>query len=45
MTVPFYHKTLFGHGGDTYGTHCVMHYDRQEKLSITYMINGEIILL
>lgn len=39
--VPFYHEKLFGHGGDTRGTHCVMTYDRAEKLSISYTINGE----
>jgi D-alanyl-D-alanine carboxypeptidase len=44
MGIPFYHKKLYGHGGDTYGTHCVMAYDRPEKLSISYMINGELFL-
>lgn len=44
MSIPFYHKKLYGHGGDTRGTHCVMAYDRPEKLSITYMINGELFL-
>lgn len=41
MTIPFYHKQFYGHGGDTRGTHCVMAYDRPEKVSITYMVNGE----
>jgi D-alanyl-D-alanine carboxypeptidase len=44
MGIPFYGKKLYGHGGDTRGTHCVMAYDRPEKLSISYMINGELFL-
>lgn len=41
MAVPFYNQKLYGHGGDTRGTHCVMGYDADQKLAITYMINGE----
>lgn len=41
MGIPFNHEILYGHGGDTRGTHCVMGYDRDQKLAITYMINGE----
>jgi len=41
MGILFYDNKLYGHGGDTYGTHCVMAYDQDKKLSITYTINGE----
>lgn len=46
---PFYHKKLFGHGGDTRGIHCVLTYDRAfeypkfdtYKVSSTDLLNYE----
>jgi len=41
MKVPFYEYIAYGHGGDTYGTHSVMSYNPNNKLAISYIINGE----
>jgi D-alanyl-D-alanine carboxypeptidase len=41
MKVPFYEYIGYGHGGDTYGTHSVASYNTENKLAITYIINGE----
>jgi len=41
MMVPFYDDVAYGHGGDTYGTHSVTSYNTENKLAISYIINGE----
>lgn len=41
MAIPFYDNKLFGHGGDTFGTHSVAAYHPESKMSISYSINGE----
>ena len=41
MMVPFYEDVAYGHGGDTYGTHSVASYNPENKLAITYIVNGE----
>lgn len=41
MKVPFYNHFSYGHGGDTYGTHSVSSYNTENKLALTYIINGE----
>lgn len=41
MKAPFYEHIGYGHGGDTYGTHSVATYTIENKIAITYIINGE----
>ena len=41
MKAPFYEHKGYGHGGDTYGTHSVATYTLENKLAVTYIINGE----
>jgi D-alanyl-D-alanine carboxypeptidase len=41
MKAPFYEYIGYGHGGDTYGTHSVATYTMENKLAVTYIINGE----
>jgi D-alanyl-D-alanine carboxypeptidase len=41
MKVPFYDYIAYGHGGDTYGTHSVTSYNPNNRLAISYIINGE----
>jgi D-alanyl-D-alanine carboxypeptidase len=41
MQVPFYNHKGYGHGGDTFGSHSVAGYFPEDKLAITYIINGE----
>lgn len=41
MTVPFYNKTSYGHGGDTSGTHSLVSYSPTEKYSVAMVVNGE----
>lgn len=41
MKAPFYEHKGYGHGGDTYGTHSVATYTIENKLAVTYIINGE----
>jgi len=41
MKIPFYEHIANGHGGNTYGTHSVTAYNTENKLAITYIINGE----
>lgn len=41
MTVPFYNKISYGHGGDTSGTHSLVSYSPTEEYSIAIVVNGE----
>ena len=41
MKIPFYDLSLYGHGGDTYGTHSIMAYLPNEKFAFSYSINAE----
>ena len=41
MKIPFHERVGLGHGGDTFGTHCVTGIFEDEKLSIAYCVNGE----
>ncbi len=41
MKVPFYEHIIYGHAGDTYGTHSLAIYDPKNNIAITYIINGE----
>lgn len=41
MKAPFYENIGYGHGGDTYGTHSVTSHNKENNLSVTYIINGE----
>lgn len=41
MKVPFYEYVAYGHGGDTTGTHSVTSYNPNNKLAVSYIINGE----
>ncbi len=41
MFIPFYEKVFYGHGGDTYGTHSMVAYNKNDQLCISYSINGE----
>ena len=41
MKAPFYEYIGYGHGGDIYGTHSVAAYTLENKLAVTYIINGE----
>ena len=41
MKVPFYEHKGYGHGGDTYGTHSVATYTKENNLAVSYIINGE----
>jgi D-alanyl-D-alanine carboxypeptidase len=40
--IPFGNHTGYGHGGDTYGTHALVAYFIDDKLTVTYCINGEV---
>lgn len=40
MQFPFYDKTFFGHGGDTFGTHSLVGYNENDGYSISLIING-----
>lgn len=37
---PFYKKTLYGHGGDTFGTHSIALYHEEDSIAIAMSING-----
>lgn len=41
MLVPFYNHIMYGHGGDTKGTHSVVAYSKEDNLGIAYVVNGE----
>jgi len=41
MRIPVYQQTLYGHGGDTRGTHSLMAYDTASKIGIAMIINGQ----
>lgn len=41
MAVPFYQFMLYGHGGDTDGSHTLLAYDEKEKLSVAIAIHGD----
>ncbi|WP_017259154.1 serine hydrolase domain-containing protein [Pedobacter arcticus] len=41
MFIPFYERSFYGHGGDTYGTHCMVAYNEQDHLGLAFAINGE----
>ncbi len=41
MKAPFYDHIGYGHGGDTYGTHSMAAYNPENKLTLTYIVNGE----
>lgn len=40
MQFPFYDKTFYGHGGDTFGTHSLVGYNENDGYSISLIING-----
>lgn len=37
---PFYEKTLYGHGGDTFGTHSIALYHEEDSIAVAMSING-----
>ncbi|HBV15110.1 serine hydrolase domain-containing protein [Chryseobacterium carnipullorum] len=41
MKVPFYNIIAYGHGGDTAGSHSILSYEPNDKLSFAVTINGE----
>lgn len=41
MLMPMRTQLLYGHGGDTKGTHSVLGYNEKDRLSIALVINGE----
>lgn len=41
MVVPFFKHIMYGHGGDTRGTHSVVAFSKEDDLSIAYVVNGE----
>ncbi|REC47804.1 serine hydrolase domain-containing protein [Chryseobacterium pennipullorum] len=41
IKMPFYNITLYGHGGDTAGTHSTVSYEPADQLSFAVTINGE----
>lgn len=41
MAVPFYQIMLYGHGGDTDGSHTLLAYDEKEKISVAIAIHGD----
>ncbi len=42
MGVPFYDKLFFGHGGDTFGTHSITAGNPDDGITVSMMINGEV---
>lgn len=40
MRMPFYDKTFYGHGGDTYGTNTITMYNPSDSIAIALCING-----
>jgi D-alanyl-D-alanine carboxypeptidase len=45
MHFPFYEKSFWGHGGDTFGTHSIAAYNEEDELAIGLCINGTAIPL
>ncbi len=41
MLLPMRTQVLYGHGGDTRGTHCVAGYNEQDRLAVALVLNGE----
>lgn len=41
MLIPMRTVILYGHGGDTKGTHCVLAYNETDSVSIALTLNGE----
>jgi len=41
MSVLFYKRTFYGHGGDTRGTHSLAVYDPENNINIAVTINGQ----
>lgn len=41
MQIPMRTQVLFGHGGDTKGTHSLLGYNEKDSMSIALVINGE----
>lgn len=41
MFIPFYEKVLYGHGGDTRGTHSMVAYNEEDQLGVSSSINGQ----
>lgn len=41
MLMPFYEHILYGHGGDTYGTHTIVSYNEKDQLGFSFAFNGE----
>lgn len=41
MIIPFYDIIYYGHGGDTRGTHSIAAYNENDKIAISFSINGE----
>ncbi|MNU20759.1 putative penicillin-binding protein PbpX [compost metagenome] len=41
MSIPVYKQMLYGHAGDTKGTHSLMAYDTTSKIGIVMIINGQ----
>jgi len=41
MPMPMRTQLLYGHGGDTKGTHSVLGYNEKDKVAIALVINGE----
>ncbi len=41
MSIPFYSLRVYGHAGDTAGSHTILNYEPKDDLSIAMTINGE----
>lgn len=41
MKIPFYNITIYGHGGDTAGSHSTVGFEPTDQLSYAVTINGE----
>lgn len=42
MLLPFNDNILYGHGGDTYGTHSIVSFNPKDNIAISFSINGEL---
>ncbi len=41
MFMPFYEQSLYGHGGNTYGTHSMAAHNERDGLGLAFAINGQ----
>ena len=42
MQVPYFGKTLYGHGGDTFGSHSLTVFNPADSLTVSVSLNGQV---